>query len=165
MAALSFERKGQLQGTPMPQCAAVCRQRSEPTPASDRRLRYTYCVHSDFRVPALAIIGPDASPFAFAAAAAAPVSVLAVFGCLVIVRDGLPGRSAVEAPFSSFPSSTRVRSRTPTARTYLARSLAIGGSTLHALRSLGFLAVSRAVKNTSTYVSDLQYWYWIVLAM
>ena len=44
----------------------MCRQRSEPTPASDRRLRYTvYTVTSAF------IIGPDASPFAFAAAAAA----------------------------------------------------------------------------------------------
>ena len=33
------------------------------------------------------------------------VSVLAVSECLVIVRDGLPGRSAVEAPFSSFLST------------------------------------------------------------
>ena len=94
MAALSFERKGQLQGTPMPVCRCV-----PPAVRTHARVRCAPTLHTPSAfdlahsrgVPALAIVGPDA------AAAAAPVPVLAVFGCLVIVRDGLPGRSAVEA--------------------------------------------------------------------
>ena len=91
-------------------CAAVCRQRSEPTPASDARLRCTHLPRSILRIVAVFLLSPSSDPTSLLS----PLLPLPLLLSVCSLSLGAWSSSATvflvvpplwpEAQFSSFPS-------------------------------------------------------------